>query len=99
MSSLIRTTLATRRMQNLETLHYYVLCTLFLLPGYLDDQFGKLVESWMAYLDFASFPNLIKYYTTIGNCAQLKEEYATIQNHALLNDIKILIFLTQRYFS
>ena len=38
MSSLIGTTLATRRMQNLETLHYYVFNTLFPLLGYLDDQ-------------------------------------------------------------
>ena len=35
MSSPIGTTLATRRMQTLETLHYYVLCTLIPLPGYL----------------------------------------------------------------
>ena len=38
MSSLIGTTLAKRRMQKLETLHYYVLSTLFPLLGYLDNQ-------------------------------------------------------------
>ena len=38
MSSLIGTTLAIRRMQNLETLHYYVLHTLLPLPGYLDNE-------------------------------------------------------------
>ena len=48
MSSLIQTTLATIYRQNLETLHYYVLPTLFPLPGSLDDQFGEFLESWMA---------------------------------------------------
>ena len=57
MSSQMGTTLANRRMQNLETLHYYLLDTLFPLPGYLDDQRGKFLESWMAYLDFEEFPN------------------------------------------
>ena len=52
MSSLIGATLATRMMQNLETLHYYVLHTLFPLPGYLDDQHSEFLQSWMAYLDF-----------------------------------------------
>ena len=60
MSSLIGTTLATRRMQNIETLHYYVLCTLFPLLGYPDDQHGEFLKSLMAYLDFAEFPNLIE---------------------------------------
>ena len=45
MSSLIDTTLATRRMQNLETLHYYVLSTLFPILGYLDDQCSEFLES------------------------------------------------------
>ena len=64
MSSLIGTTLAKRRMQNLEILHYYVLSTLFPLLGYLDDQCSEFLESWMAYLDFGEFPDLIKSYTT-----------------------------------
>ena len=50
MSSLIGTTLTARRMQNLETLHCYVLQTLFPLPGYLDDQCGEFLELWMATL-------------------------------------------------
>ena len=37
MSSRIGKTLAKRRMQKLETLHYYLLTTLFSLPGHLDD--------------------------------------------------------------
>ena len=45
MSSLIGTTLARRRMQNLETLHYYVLRALFPLPGHLDDQHSEFPES------------------------------------------------------
>ena len=52
MSSLIGTTLAKRRMQYLETLHYYVLCTLFLLLGYLDDRCSEFIELWMANLGF-----------------------------------------------
>ena len=67
MSSQIGTTLATRRMQNLEIIHYYVLDTLFPLLGYLDDQHSEFLTSWMAYLDFKEFPFLIEYYTTIGN--------------------------------
>ena len=37
MSSRIGKTLAKRRTQKLETLHYYLLTTLLPLPGYLDD--------------------------------------------------------------
>ena len=95
MSSLIGTTLATRTMQNLETLHYYVLCTLFPIPGALDNQCTVFPESQMAYLDFAEFPDLIKYYTTIGNCTILKEEYITIENCTLLKDLENLMNLTQ----
>ena len=40
MSRLTETTLVTRRMKNLETLHYYVLSTLFPLLGYLNDHHG-----------------------------------------------------------
>ena len=78
MSSLVGTTLATRRMQNLEILHYYVLSTLFPLPGYLDDKCGEFLKSWMACL--VEFPNLIEYCTTIGNDTLLKEDYITIEN-------------------
>ena len=82
MSSLIGITLATRRTRNLETLHYYsyVLCTLFPLLGYLDDQCSEFLELWMDYLGFREFPNLIEYYTTIGNSTLLKEEYITMDN-------------------
>ena len=69
MSSQIGKTLAKRRMQKLETLRYYVLTTMFPLPGHLEDQCGEFLESWMAYLEFEEFPDLIEYYTTIGNGA------------------------------
>ena len=45
--------------QNLETLQYYVLCTLFPLLGYLDDECSEFLESSMAYLDFGEFPDLV----------------------------------------
>ena len=99
MSSLVGTTLATRRMQNLETLHYYVLSTLFPLPGYLDDKCGEFLKLWMAYLDFVEFPNLIEYCTTIGNNTLLKEDYITIENSTLLKDIYNLMYHTQLYLS
>ena len=95
MSSLIGTTLATRRMQNLETLHYYVFNTLFPLLGYLDDQCSEFLESWMAYLEFK---NIIEYYTTTVTSTQLKEEYNTMENCTLLKDIDNFMYLTQLYF-
>ena len=81
MLSLIGTALATRRMQTLDILHYYVLCTLFPLPDYLDDQLNEFLELWMAYLDFKEFPDLIKYFTTIENGTILKEKCTTMENH------------------
>ena len=98
MSSLNGTTLAKRRMQTLETLHYYVLHTLFLLLGYPDDQYGEFLELWMAYHGFGEFPNLIEYYNTIGNDTLLKEEYTSIENCTLLKDIDNLMYLTQLNF-
>ena len=65
MSSQIRKTLAKRRMPNLENLQYYVLSTLFPLPVHLDDQCSEFLKSWMAYLEFDRFPDLIECYTTI----------------------------------
>ena len=94
MSSQIGTTLATRRTQNLESLHYYVFHTLFPLPGYLDDQCSVFLRSWMAYLDFVEFPNLIKYYTTTVNGTLLKEEYTTIENSTRLKDINKFMYLS-----
>ena len=47
----------------------------------------------MAYLEFKEFPNLMKYYTTIGN-----EEYNTIKECTLLKDIEHFTYLTQPYF-
>ena len=78
-------------MQNLETLHYYVLCTLFPLPGCLDDHCSEFLESWMTYHDSVEFPDLIKYYTTVGTGTLFNEEYTTIENHTLLNDIDDLM--------
>ena len=98
MSSLNGITLAKRRMQNLETLHYYVFITLFPFLGYLDDQDSDFLKSWMAYLDFGEFPDLIKYYTTIVIVMLLNQEYTTMENHALLKDIKDVMYLTQPYF-
>ena len=66
MSSRIGKTLAKRRTQKLENLHFYVLSTLFPLPVHLDNQCSEFLESWMAYLELDEFCNLIKYYTTIG---------------------------------
>ena len=71
---------------------------LFPLPGYPDDQHGEFLNSWMAYLDFMEFPNLIKSYTTIGNGGLLKKEYTTRENHTLIKDIKYLIYNTQLNF-
>ena len=100
MSSQIGNALAKRRMQKLENLHYYVLGTLFpFLVHLVDNQRGEFLESWMAYQEFDEFPDLIKYYTTIGNCTLLKEEYTKIKESTLLKDIKHLLYLTQSYFS
>ena len=71
-------------MQKLETLHYYVLTTMFPLPGHLEDQCSEFLKSCMAYLEFDEFPNLIKYYTTIGNGTLLKQKYTTIKECTLL---------------
>ena len=76
-----------------------MLCTLFPLPVHLDDQCGEFLESWMAYLEFDEFPDLIKYSTTIGNGTLLKEEYTTFEEYTLLKDIEHFLYLTQSYFS
>ena len=85
-------------MQKLENLHYYVLGTLFPLLVHLGNQCGEFVKSWMAYQEFDEFSNLIKYYTTIGNVALLKEEYTIIKECTLLKDIEHFLYLTQSYF-
>ena len=77
----------------------YVLSTLFPLLVHLDDQCSEFLKSWMAYLEFEEFPNLIDYYTTIGNRTLLKEESTTIKECTLLKDIKHFLYLTQSYFS
>ena len=77
-------TLAKRRMQKLEKIHYYVLSTLSPLPVHLDDQHGEFLKSWMAYQEFDEFPNLIEYYTTIGKVTLLKEECTTIKERTLV---------------
>ena len=48
----------------------------------------------MAYLDFMEFPDLIEYYTTIGNGTLLKEGYTATENYTLLKDIKDSMYLT-----
>ena len=57
------------------------------------------VVNWMVYLEFEEFPDLIKYYTTIGNGTLLKEEYTTIKECTLLKDIQHFLYLSQSYFS
>ena len=79
MSSLIGTTLAKRRTQNLETLHGYVLCTLFPLLGYLDDQCSEFLKLWMAYHGFGELPDLIEHYTTIGNGNYLRKSILLVR--------------------
>ena len=81
----------------LETIHNYVLTTLFPLLGHLEDQCGEFLETWMAYLDFEEFPVLIEYFATIGNGTLLKEDYNTIKECTLLKDIKHFVYLTQLY--
>ena len=97
MSSQIGNTLAKRRTQKLENLHYYVLGTLFPLPVHLDDQHSEFLESWMAYQEFDEVPDLIEYYTTIGNGTLLEEDYTTIKECTLLRDIEHFLYLTQSY--
>ena len=63
-----------------------------------EDQHDEFLKSWMDYLDFKEFPNLIEYYTTIGNGTLLKEEYTTIKDCKLLEDMKHFMYLTQLYF-
>ena len=53
----------------------------------------------MAYLEFNKFPDLIKYYTTIGNGTILKEKYITIKECTLLKNIEHFMYFTQLYFS
>ena len=98
MSIQIGKTLAKRRMQNLENLHYYVLSTLFPLPVHLGDQCGEFLKFWMAYLEFDKFADLIEYYTTIGNSTIHKHKYTTIKECTLLKDIEHFMYLTQSYF-
>ena len=86
-------------MQKLEYLHYYVLGTLFPIPVHHDDQRSEFLESWMAYQEFDKFPDLIEYYTTIGNGTLLKDEYTTIKECTLLKEIEHFLYLTQLYFS
>ena len=99
MSSEIGNTLAKIRMQKLENLRYYVLGTRFPLLVHLDDQCSEFLESSMAYQEFDNFPDLIEYYTSIGNGTLLKEEYTTIKECTLLKDIEHFLFLAQSYFS
>ena len=95
MSSQIGNTLAKRRMQKQEK---PVLDTLFPLPVHLDDQCGEFLKSWMAYQELDKFPDSIEYNTTIGNGTLLKEEYTTIKECTLLEDIEHFLYLTQSYF-
>ena len=68
---------------------------MFSLLGHLVDQCSEFLESWMPYLDFEEFPDLIKDYTTIGNVTLLKQKYTTIKDCTLLKDIKQFMNLTE----
>ena len=50
-------------------------------------------------LVLGEFPNLIEYYTTVGNGTLLKEAYTTFENHRLLKDIDNLMYHSQLNFS
>ena len=76
-----------------------MLHTLFPLLGYLDDQHVEFLKLWMGNHSFGEFPDLIEYYTTIGNGTLLKEEYNIIANCTLLQDINNLMYLTQLNFT
>ena len=80
-------------------LQYYVLCTLFPLPGYLDDQCSEFLELWMANHGFRELHNLSKYYSSIGNDTLLKQEYTIMETFTLLKDFKNLMYCTQPNFS
>ena len=75
-----------------------MLCTLFPLPGYLDDQSNELLKLWLDYHGFGEFPNHIKYYTSIRHGTLLKEDYTTMKNHTLLKYIHNLMYHTQLNF-
>ena len=75
-----------------------MLCTLFPLPYYLDNQHGEFLKLWMVNHGLGEFHDLLKYYTTIVNGTILKEMYTTIENHTLLTDIKYLMYCTQLKF-
>ena len=47
--------------------------------GFVDDHHGKFLEIWMDYHGFRELPDLIEYYTTVGNGTLLKEEYTTLE--------------------
>ena len=94
MSSPIWTAPATRRMQTRDTLCYYVLHTLFPLPGYLDNQHSEFLNLWLDYHGFREFPNLIMYYTTIAVRTKIKEEYTSIENFTPLKDLDNLVYTT-----
>ena len=61
--------------------------------GYLDDQCSEFLKLWMAYHGLREFPDLIKYYNTIGNGTQLKKEYNTIEIVQYLRTLNILCIL------
>ena len=47
---------------------------------------------------FEELPNLIKYYTTIGNRTLLKDEYTKIGNFTLLKDLDYFVYITKLDF-
>ena len=99
MSSLIGTIVSERRTQILYALHYHVLCTLFPLLHYLDDQCSGFLKLWLDYHGFRELPELIKHYTTIGNGTIVKGKYTNIGNHTVTKDIDYLVYHTQSNFS
>ena len=67
---------------------------MFPLPCHLEDQHGEFLKSWMAYLDFKEFPNLIEYYTTSLNGTLLKESTLESKDVHYLRTSKILCTLS-----
>ena len=65
-----------------------MLHTLFPLLGYLDDQHGEFLKIWLEFHGFGELPDLIEYYTTIGNCTPC----TTIENPTLLKDHDYLVY-------
>ena len=82
----------------LETLHYYVLSTLFPLLAYLEDQWSEVLSHGCLILILKNFLTLLNNTQCTVIDTLLNQEYITIENHRLLNNIKNFTYLTLPYF-